>query len=259
MDADNLATQKEEHTETKPYLCKVCGEAFTDVDSLVAHKKEYKKEQFFVCAECKKIFTSEGDLDKHLETHVVSNASDVDKSNAKDSVLINCPDSGSLNPGNNNIFDTEMQGHMTRGQHSLETSKTLDITMPDSNRAGLVEEKKCSSYRRVFLLQLMCRKIKRKYRKYFLKTLNVLKLKNLSAVPTSLRKRKQFNCTPKLFSSPNANRTDGKPSQSKECDNTSLVRDPGWTRYSGACDLTAKTNPNPESVIRQCTYGDNFR
>ena len=122
-----------------------------------------------------------------------------------------------------------------------------------------MEEKIRSSYRRVFFLQLMCRKIKRKYRKYFLKTLNVLKLKNLSAVPTSLRKRKQFNCTPKLISSPNAIRTDGKPSQSKECDNTSLVRDPGWTRYSGARDLTAKTSPNPESVIRQCTYGDNFR
>ena len=257
MDADSLGTQKEQHTETKPLLCKVCGEAFTNMDSLCIHKEEHKMEQLFVCVECKKIFTSEKDLDKHLETHVVSNASDVDKSNAKDSVLTNCPDSGSLNP-ESNIFDAEMQGSITR-DYGLETSKTLDITMPDSNRAKSMEEKKRSSYRRVFFLQLMCRKIKRKYRKYFLKTLNVLKLKNLSAVPTSLRKRKQFNCTPKLISSPNAIRTDGKPSQSKECDNTSLVRDPGWTRYSGACDLTAKTSPNPESVIRQCTYGDNFR
>ena len=43
----------------------------------------------------------------------VSNASDVDKSNAKDSVLTNCPDSGSLNP-ESNIFDAEMQGSITR-------------------------------------------------------------------------------------------------------------------------------------------------
>ena len=134
MDADNLATQKGKHTETKPYLCKVCGEAFTNMDSLCIHKEEHKKEQFFVCAECKKIFTSEGDLDKHLETHVVSNTSDVDKSNAKNSMLTTRPDSGSLNP-ESNIFDAEMQGHVTRGQHSLETRKILDIAMPDSNRA----------------------------------------------------------------------------------------------------------------------------
>ena len=69
MDADNLTTHKEEQKERKPYLCNMCDEAFTDLDSLIVHKEEHRKESLYACAECKKIFTTEGELERHLETH----------------------------------------------------------------------------------------------------------------------------------------------------------------------------------------------
>ena len=134
---DSLIAHKQEHTDRKPHLCNMCGGTVMDSDCLITQIEEQKKEQFLECAKCKKIFTSEADLNKHLDRHKVSNVSDEDKSNAKDSVLTDfC-----LNPGSN-IFDVEAQAHVTQEQQSLETRTAL--TMPNSNRTVSMNKLKYS-------------------------------------------------------------------------------------------------------------------
>ena len=61
-------------TDNKPYVCNMCGAAFTDLDSLISHKEGHRKEQFFVCSKCKIIFITEEELNNHLENHTTSHS-----------------------------------------------------------------------------------------------------------------------------------------------------------------------------------------
>ena len=165
IDGDNLTTHKEENVDSKPHLCNMCDEAFTNLDSLTAHKEEHRKVHSFVCAKCKDIFTLEQDLDRHLETHFASNAMTVD--NFMDSGLsTNFPVNTSWNTGMASM--ERCSTAPSQKEREIETSSESTLNLSHSKIVEFENEQNRDQHGRSYShhLQVLYRKIIRKYRKY---------------------------------------------------------------------------------------------
>ena len=58
-----------EDTDSKPFLCDLCCEAFTAPDGLSDHKQQKHQNCLFVCCHCKEIFTMKEELNKHIQAN----------------------------------------------------------------------------------------------------------------------------------------------------------------------------------------------
>ncbi|XP_006898766.1 PREDICTED: histone-lysine N-methyltransferase PRDM9-like [Elephantulus edwardii] len=57
------------HSEERPYVCKVCGQGFTQSSNLIIHQRTHSGEKPYVCKECGQGFSHKSNLNAHQRTH----------------------------------------------------------------------------------------------------------------------------------------------------------------------------------------------
>ncbi|KAF5299422.1 hypothetical protein FQA39_LY11568 [Lamprigera yunnana] len=67
-----LAMHLRTHNEIYPYLCSVCGKSFKIKQYLIVHSKTHTQERPFNCQHCNKSFTQKSNLVEHLRIHTGS-------------------------------------------------------------------------------------------------------------------------------------------------------------------------------------------
>lgn len=57
------------HNERKPFICQVCGQAFTTSVDLTSHGKIHEGVKMFICNVCYNVFANDASLERHMKRH----------------------------------------------------------------------------------------------------------------------------------------------------------------------------------------------
>lgn len=57
------------HNERKPFICQVCGQAFTSSADLTSHGKIHEGVKMFICNVCFNVFANDASLERHMKRH----------------------------------------------------------------------------------------------------------------------------------------------------------------------------------------------
>lgn len=57
------------HNERKPFICQVCGQAFTTSQDLTSHGKIHEGVKMFICNVCFNVFANDASLERHMKRH----------------------------------------------------------------------------------------------------------------------------------------------------------------------------------------------
>lgn len=64
-----FAVHRRYHNERKPFICQVCGQAFTTSVDLTSHGKIHEGVKMFICNVCFNVFANDASLERHMKRH----------------------------------------------------------------------------------------------------------------------------------------------------------------------------------------------
>lgn len=65
----NFSVHRRYHNERKPFICQVCGQAFTSSVDLTSHGKIHEGVKMFICNVCYNVFANDASLERHMKRH----------------------------------------------------------------------------------------------------------------------------------------------------------------------------------------------
>lgn len=66
---DFISVHRRYHNERKPFICQVCGQAFTTSVDLTSHGKIHEGVKMFICNVCFNVFANDASLERHMKRH----------------------------------------------------------------------------------------------------------------------------------------------------------------------------------------------